>query len=156
MRRTAKTITWILVLVLACVLLAGCGAGKDKDSSAGGGTEKQEETGDKAGTDSSKAPSGDEKTVTVIVTHADETTKEFTYTTRYEMLGDLLRDEGLVDGFKGTAGYYVTTVDGEKADDHKQEWWMVSQNGEMTQKGVDLTPLVDGDKYELTFTNGFY
>ena len=94
--------------------------------------------------------------MTVSVTHKDESVKDFTYTTKYEMLGDLLRGEDLVDGIEGSAGYYVTTVDGEEAIDRKQEWWMVKKNGEMTQTGVDSTQMEDGDSFELVFTTGYY
>ena len=50
---------------------------------------------------------------------------------------------------------FVTTVDGETADDSQQQWWKVSVNGEMAQKGVDETPVNDGDTFELALTTGW-
>ena len=71
------------------------------------------------------------------------------------MLGDLLREEDLADGIEGASGFYVTEVDGEKAEDTKQEWWMALKDGEMIQSGVDYTPMEDGDSFELAFSVGY-
>ena len=154
-----KLVTWIVMLTLSVWLLAGCG-GKEDSGKDDQQTDKQTESvadeGEEKDQASEQAPEGEEKTVTVSVTHKDESVKDFTYTTKYEVLGDLLRGEDLVDGIEGSAGYYVTTVDGEEAIDRKQEWWMVKKNGEMTQTGVDSTQMEDGDSFEFVFTTGYY
>ena len=162
MRFIRKTALWLALLCVAAALLTGCCGSGD---SAGGKEETQQTEADTqtgtseagSGTEGSDAAeTGAEKTVTVVITHEDASRREEKYTTHYEKLGDLLRDEELVDGIIGTAGYYVTTADGEEANDRKQEWWMLLKDGEMSQVGVDLTPLEDGSTYELTFTTGYY
>ena len=115
--------------------------------------EKQEENQDSK--QRKEAERGEEKTITITVTHSDGSQKEFSFTTDYEMLGDLLREEDLADGIEGASGFYVTEVDGEKAEDTKQEWWMALKDGEMIQSGVDYTPMEDGDSFELAFSVGY-
>ncbi len=151
---------WILVLCLTCALLAGCGGKSGSASKKKENGKEQTETADQSTEDQTgsdvQAETGDEKTVTVVIIHKDGSRKEDTYTTNFVKLGDLLRDEKLVDGIQGSAGYYITTADGEEANDRKQEWWKISRDGEMTQVGADLVDLADGSTYELAFTTGYY
>ena len=72
------------------------------------------------------------------------------------MLGDLLVSESLAEGIEGEMGLYITTVDGEKAEDKNQEWWKILQNNEMAQTGADTLKMQDGDVFELVFTTGYY
>ena len=65
-------------------------------------------------------------------------------------------EEKLVEGTEGEMGLYITTVDGEQADDKNQEWWKIMQNGEMTQTGADTTKMSDGDTFELVYSVGYY
>lgn len=95
------------------------------------------------------------KTVTIDVIHRDASLKTFTYHTDREFLGDLLTDEALVNGENGPYGLFITTVDGETADDAVQEWWCITKNQEMLNTSADQTPIADGDKYELTLTTGY-
>ncbi len=95
------------------------------------------------------------KTVTVEVIHRDASLKTFEYRTDREYLGELLTDESLADGEDGAYGMFITTVDGETADDTAQEWWCITKDGEMLNTSADQTPLADGDKYELTLTTGY-
>lgn len=95
------------------------------------------------------------KEITVIVVHADQSEKEFTYHTDAEYLGEALLAEGLIAGEDGAYGLFVTTVDGETADDSKQQWWCLTKNAETVNTGVDQTPIADGEQYELTLTEGY-
>lgn len=95
------------------------------------------------------------KAVTVEVIHRDASHKTFEYRTDREYLGELLKDEALADGEDGAYGMFITTVDGETADDTAQEWWCITKAGEMLNTSADQTPLADGDKYELTLTTGY-
>ena len=95
------------------------------------------------------------KEITVTVIHADQSEKDFTYHTDAEYLGEVLLAEGLIDGEDGDYGLFVTTVDGEIADDAEQQWWCLTKNGETVNTGVDLTPIADGEHYELTMTEGY-
>lgn len=95
------------------------------------------------------------KNVTVEVIHRDASSKTFEYQTDREYLGELLKDEALADGEDGAFGMFITTVDGETADDTVQEWWCITKGGEMLNTSADQTPIADGDKYELTLTTGY-
>lgn len=96
------------------------------------------------------------KTVVIEVTHADESTKEFTLHTDQEFLGGALEEqEGLVAGDEGEFGLFVKTVDGETADDSLQQWWCITKSGAEVNTGVDTTPIADGEKYEFTLKTGW-
>ncbi len=85
----------------------------------------------------------------------DDTTKEFEIETTEKTLGAALLKEGIIEGSDSEYGLYVTTVDGRKADDSKQEWWCLTKGGEMWMNGVDTTEIADGDAYEFTLTVGW-
>lgn len=102
-----------------------------------------------------KAPVQGEKTITVEVIHGDGSLKSFEYHTDREYLGETLTDEGLVSGDSGAYGMFITSVDGETADDSNQEWWCITKNQEQLNTSADQTPIADGEKYELTLTTGY-
>ena len=95
------------------------------------------------------------KTVTVTVVHKDDTEKTFTYSTDEEYLGPLLVAEGLIPEGNIVSGMF-DTVDGEKADWSVDEgWWGVYKGDEMTNTGINETPITDGDSFRLEYINGF-
>ena len=91
-----------------------------------------------------------DKTITVEVVHADESSREFTYRTSEEFLGPVLIEEGLAQGEESTYGLFITTVDGETAGGN--QWWCITQDGQMVETGADTTPIADGDHFELTMS----
>lgn len=95
------------------------------------------------------------KTITVDVIHGDGALKTFEYHTDREYLGEVLTDEELVSGESGAYGLFITTVDGETADDANQEWWCITKNNGQLNTSADQTPIADGEKYELTLTTGY-
>ena len=96
-----------------------------------------------------------EKQFTVQVTHKDNSTKEISYQTDMEYLGGFLQAEGLIEGEMGQFGLYITVVDGESAIyEEDASYWSFYQNGEYANQGVDLTPIVDGDRYAFVYTYG--
>lgn len=95
------------------------------------------------------------KTITVEVVHKDGKSASFEYTTEKEYLGEVLTEEKLIDGESSEYGMFITTVDGETADDSNQEWWCITKGGERLNSSVDTTPIKDGDKFELTLTVGY-
>ena len=97
----------------------------------------------------------DEVTITVSVTHADGSEKEFVITTEALNLREALEQENLVQGDESEYGLFVTTVDGETVDGSKMEWWCFTKGGEMMMTGVDDTLIADGDHYEIVFTVGW-
>lgn len=96
-----------------------------------------------------------EKSVTVTVVHGDKTEKVFSYDTDEEYLGPVITEDGLVEGEEGEFGLFITTVDGETADEAEQEWWCVTKGGEMTTTSVSEQVIEDGDAFELTLTVGY-
>ena len=95
------------------------------------------------------------KTITVVVTHADESQKDFTIQTDAENLRGALEQEKLIEGSESEYGLFVTGVDGETADDSLQQWWCFTKGGETLMTGVDDTMIADGDQYEITLTTGW-
>lgn len=96
-----------------------------------------------------------EKEVTVVVVHGDASEETFTYQTDAEYLGEILLNDGLIAGETGQYGLYILTVDGETADDSRQQWWCITKGGEQVNTSVDTTPIQDGDQYELTLKEGY-
>lgn len=92
------------------------------------------------------------KTVAVEVVHGDASTKEFTYHTDAEYLGEVLLAEKLVEGEQGPYGLFITAVDGETAQDSLRQWWCITKGGERVDTGADATPIADGDHFELTLS----
>lgn len=98
-----------------------------------------------------QAQAGD-KTVAVEMVHADGSSREFAYQTDEEYLGPLLLEEKLAEGEQGAYGLFITTVDGETAQDSLRQWWCVTKGGERVDTGADTTPIADGDHFELTMS----
>lgn len=95
------------------------------------------------------------KEIDVIVVHADQTEDIFTYQTDAEYLGDVLLENKLAEGEVGAYGLFITAVDGETADDSKQQWWCITKSGESVTTGADTLPIADGDQFELTLMEGY-
>ena len=103
------------------------------------------------------APTGETgaKTVTVQVVHGDGTAKDFTLETDEAYLGPALVAGGVVEDNQGPYGLYILVADGETADEGAQEWWKLTQDGEMINTSADTTPIADGEHFELSFMVGF-
>ena len=97
-------------------------------------------------------PQAEAKTVAVEVVHGDASTKEFTYHTDAEYLGEVLLTEKLVEGEDSAYGLFITAVDGETAQDSLRQWWCITKGGERVDTGADATPIADGDHFELTLS----
>ena len=95
-------------------------------------------------------PAGDggSKDIVFQVTHSDGSVKEFAISTDSENLRGALEQEGLISGAEGAYGLFVTSIDGEEADDSLNQWWCFTQDGVMLNTGVDDTMISDGDHYE--------
>lgn len=97
-------------------------------------------------------PQAGDKTIVVEVVHGDESSREFTYHTDAEYLGEVLLAEELVQGENSTYGLFITAVDGETAQDDLRQWWCITKGGERVDTGADATPIADGDHFELTMS----
>lgn len=95
------------------------------------------------------------KTITVEVIHKDTSQKTFEYHTDRDYLGEVLTDVSLISGEEGPYGMYITTVDGETADETNQEWWCITKSNGQLNTSADQTPIADGEKYELTLMIGY-
>lgn len=92
-----------------------------------------------------------EKTVTVEIVHGDGSQRTVELRTEAAYLGGALaEEEGLIEGDEGPYGLYITSVDGESASDADRTWWCITKGGAEVTTGVDLTPIADGDQFELT------
>jgi len=90
-----------------------------------------------------------DKTISVEVTHADDSVKEFTLQTDAEYLWDAMAEEGLIDGTDSEYGKWVTLVDGETADEAAGQYWLFTKGGEWVDTACDATPIADGEHYEF-------
>ena len=92
------------------------------------------------------------KNITVQIVHSDKTEKVLTFSTDKEFLGELLLEEGLIEGENG----YYTVVDGEEAlwNETTQAYWSLLINDQYAIQGMDTTPIVDGDVYRVEYTLG--
>ena len=95
------------------------------------------------------------KEITVTVVHGDGSSKDFKFRTDAEYLGEALKEQKLVEGDETEYGLFITAVDGETADAASEQWWNSTKGGEMLMTGVDMTPIADGDNFELTLTTGY-
>jgi hypothetical protein len=95
------------------------------------------------------------KALTIEIIGADETATTKQINTDEEFLRGALEQEGLIEGLESEYGLFVLTVDGYTADDANEEWWSFTKDGEMLMTGVDDTPIMDGDKFEITLTVGY-
>ena len=96
-----------------------------------------------------------EKTISVTVVHKDSTEKVFEYSTDAEYLGQVLLDEGLVEGETGQYGLMISTVDGETADwSVDSSFWAIYIGEDYATTGADGILVTDGGEYGLVYTIG--
>ena len=100
-------------------------------------------------------PQDGSKNITVEVIIEDEVIKTIQISTDAEYLKEALEEESLIEGDESEYGFFITAVDGRAVDNAKQEWWMITKNGEMHMIGVSETPIADGEKYEFTLVVGY-
>lgn len=96
-----------------------------------------------------------DKEITVKVSALENGEESFTYQTDAEYLGEVLTANKLIEGEDGQYGLFITTANGVKADDSKQQWWCITKGGEQVNTSADQTPIQDGDQFELTLTEGY-
>ena len=95
------------------------------------------------------------KEITVNVDHLAGEDTSFTFTTQAEYLRQALEEQELAAGEESEYGLWVQTVDGETADESKQEWWGYDINGVQAENGVDSQPIADGDVILFTLHVGW-
>lgn len=100
-----------------------------------------------------KGTAGAKEIQVTIVTAGGE--KSLTLHTNEAYLRGALEEQKLVSGEEGPYGLYVKTVDGYTVNDANQEWWCFTKGGEAVMTGVDVTPVENGDHFEITLTVGY-
>jgi len=95
------------------------------------------------------------KTITISIDHLNGDDKTLTVKTDADYLRGALEQEGLVEGTDGDFGLYITAIDGETADESKQQWWGYTKSGEYVETGVDQTAIEDGDNFEFKLNEGY-
>ncbi len=126
-----KKLFAVLLAVALVLSLTACGAAKNGESTGAA-----------------------EKSFTVTVVHADGSSKDFTYTTDTDKLGDYLESQGLIESEGADSGMFHT-VDGEKADwNVNQSYWALYVGEEYAMQGIYDTPIEDGAVYKLVYTIG--
>lgn len=136
-KKTLLAAAVLVIILIALGLFRGIASSGGKDSSA-----------DSAGEEKAKA-------IAVTVVHGDGSEKVFEYDTDETYLAPVLTEEGLVEGTEGQYGLFITTVDGEEADESKEEWWCITEDGEPSSVSASELEIEDGDKFELTMTVGY-
>lgn len=95
------------------------------------------------------------KSITVTVNHGDKTQKVFAYRSDAGYLGDVLVEEGLVQGEIGPYGLEIHTVDGETASwEDNHSYWALYIGTDYATTGADGVVLTDGGEYTLEYTVG--
>lgn len=95
------------------------------------------------------------KKITVEVIVPDKPSKEFTIRTSAKFLGQALDEKKLIKGTKGKYGLFISSVNGVTADTSKEEWWCITKSDKQVNTGADMTPINNGDHFELTLKIGF-
>ncbi|MBQ7033143.1 MAG: DUF4430 domain-containing protein [Clostridia bacterium] len=134
MKRTEKTTTFLVLLLVAVLALAGCvrqNPEGDSGTVTDGGT-----VGEGAHTFAFSVVDA-EGNKTVFAVHTDE-----------ETVGEALLKNGLIAGDAGAYGLYVKTVNGITLDFEKDgKYWAFYVEGAYAAAGVDATPVTDGADY---------
>lgn len=102
-----------------------------------------------------EAATGEKKTFTLQIVHADGTTKEQEITTRQVYLANALFDEKILTEEDALQTGMYTIVDGEEASWEKdQAYWGFYVNGDYAVEGMNTTEIEDGAVYKLEYTRG--
>lgn len=92
------------------------------------------------------------KTITVEITHKDQSVNTVELSTDAEYLYDAMREYNLIGELDN--GMF-DTVDGETIDAANEEWWGYTKSGEYVNVGVSECVIEDGDHYEFNFNIGY-
>ena len=95
------------------------------------------------------------KTITVSIDHLNGDDRTITIKTDAGYLRGALEQEKLISGENSQYGFFITVMDGEAADESRQQWWGYTKSGEYVDTGVDQTPIYDGDSFEFTLHEGY-
>lgn len=136
-KRFLPLILCMVLIVATALFTTGCNGTDEADAS-----EKLYEEGCELGEGKMSFP--------FIVVEKDGTETEFLIKTDKEVVGDALLDVELIEGEDGDYGLYVKRVNGILADYNVDgTYWAFYINDEYAMSGVDMTPIVEGEKYSF-------
>ena len=137
MKKTAISLTSLVLTLLFIFTLVSCGAPEDLWEKA---------------TYLEDAAFGEGATTVQIEVKAEDQSVTFTIKTDKKTLGDALLEHDLIAGEESAYGLYVKVVNGITADyDVDQSYWGFYKNGEYMMTGVDAIEIADGEHYELVY-----
>ena len=140
MKKTVKTVVFVLFALLLIASFASCNREKSNDLWASATYTQNTELGNGS------------KTLTVEVKVLDKTVT-FTIHTDKATVGEALLEHQLIAGDEGAYGLYIKKVNGITADyDIDQSYWLFYVNGEYAMSGVELTEITEGAVYQLAYT----
>ncbi len=85
--------------------------------------------------------------LTIVI--ADGEQREYELQSDEEYLGPALRKENLISGTDYYGNFFVTAVDNIYANSTEKEYWALYKNGELSQTGVDSTPICENDSFRF-------
>ena len=91
------------------------------------------------------------KIVTVEFTYGTGVSNAYVIHTDAEYLAEALLQEGIIKEID-ESGYYTTFNDVTADYNADKSWWKVTKDGEMTSVGINEQPILDGERYEITYT----
>ena len=140
MKKTVKTVAFVLFALLLIASFVSCNREKSNDLWASATYTQNTELGNGS------------KTLTVEVKVLDKTVT-FTIHTDKATVGEALLEHQLIAGDEGAYGLYIKKVNGITADyDIDQSYWLFYVNGEYAMSGVELTEITEGAVYQLAYT----
>lgn len=144
-----KFLIAILAITLSAVL-AFCGCGGKND-----GSDLSESPSSSSSVSVEEADGEYEKSFVFEVVDADGNKKQTTIETSGEYVGEVLENLGLIGGEEGEYGLYVKEVEGVIADYNIDgTYWAFYVDDELSMKGADQTPVVDGSVYSFRIEKG--
>ncbi|MCL1903813.1 MAG: DUF4430 domain-containing protein [Oscillospiraceae bacterium] len=155
MKKKAKVILSLFVITLITMsVFTGC---TDKDNpepiienseSASINSENEAETEAPRETSETRAPFSGEVSFKLEVSDKRGNITESEITSNHELLGDALREEGII-----TERDFVNTVNGITADwNTDRAYWAILIDGETATAGIDDIYIDEGSVYALIFT----
>ena len=141
--KTIRLLSLILVLVLtAAAALAGC-SGAPAET-----TTTPTEAPQPAGQATELGEGG--KSFEFTVVDKEGNTHLYIIRTDAEMVGQALLEQELIAGEEGPYGLYIKSVLGQVLDyETDGMYWSFYVGTEYAMTGVDLTPIIEGEHYQL-------
>lgn len=141
MKKTTKTITFALLVIICIFSLVSC-------SNSSSETSLWENAMYLNDTELGEGS----KTLTVAVT-AEGKTVNFTIKTDKKTVGAALLEHNLIEGEESEYGLYIKVVNGITADyDIDKSYWSFYVGGEYATSGVDTTEITESTVYKLVHT----